>query len=257
VRDLVAVHRALLAHLGVARLHAAVGGSLGGMQVLQWALDRPEEIERAVLVCASARLNAQNIALSAVARAAIMSDPDFRGGDYLDGPLRPRHGLALAREIGHITYLSVDSMQRKFDRDRRGGTGAPMTMGSDFEVEHYLDHQGQSFLERFDSLSYLYLTRLMDYFDPFAEPEQRQGRVTTSFLAISFDSDWRFGSEHSRHLVAELQERGVQARHVEISSPWGHDSFLLEDARYHRLIVEALFADPVAPSSSRLRADTI
>jgi homoserine O-acetyltransferase len=257
MRDLVAVHRALLAHLGVARLHAAVGGSLGGMQVLQWALDRPEEIERAVLVCASSRLNAQNIALSAVARAAIMSDPDFRGGDYLDGPLRPRHGLALARKIGHITYLSVDSMQRKFDRARRGGAGAAMTMGSDFEVEHYLDHQGESFLERFDALSYLYLTRLMDYFDPFAEPEQRQGRVTTRFLAISFDSDWRFGSEHSRHLVEELNGRGVQARHVEISSPWGHDSFLLEGERYHRLLAEALLADPVAPADGRLRADAI
>jgi homoserine O-acetyltransferase/O-succinyltransferase len=257
VRDLVAVHRALLAHLGVARLHAAVGGSLGGMQVLQWALDRPEEVERAVLVCASARLSAQNIALSAVARAAIMSDPDFRGGDYLDGPLRPRHGLSLARKVGHITYLSVESMQRKFDRARRGGEGAPMTMGSDFEVEHYLEHQGESFLERFDALSYLYLTRLMDYFDPFAEPEPRPGRVSTRFLAISFDSDWRFGSEHSRHLVAELQQRGAPARHVEISSPWGHDSFLLEDESYHRLLAEALLADPPAPVAPRLRADAI
>jgi homoserine O-acetyltransferase/O-succinyltransferase len=240
VRDLVAVHRALLRHLGVARLRAAVGGSLGGMQALQWALDYPEEIERAVLICASARLNAQNIALSAVARAAIMSDPDFQDGDYLDGEGRPRRGLAVARKVGHITYLSEESMRRKFDRARRNGPRAAMTMSSDFEVEHYLDHQGESFVARFDALTYLYLTRLMDYFDPFAEPELELGRVSTRFLAISFDSDWRFGSEHSRHLVDALSAGGVDARHVEVSSPWGHDSFLLTGEAYHRLVAQAL-----------------
>jgi homoserine O-acetyltransferase/O-succinyltransferase len=240
VRDLVAVHRALLGHLGVTHLHAAVGGSLGGMQALQWALDHPDEVERAVLVCVSARLNAQNIALTAVARAAIMSDPDFQDGDYLDGPRRPRRGLSVARKLGHITYLSIESMRRKFDRERRGGPVAPMTMSSDFEVEHYLDHQGESFVERFDALSYLYLTRLMDYFDPFAEPELDLGAVNTRFLAISFDSDWRFGSEHSRHIVEVLRAGGVDARHVEVSSPWGHDSFLLENEDYYRLVARAL-----------------
>jgi homoserine O-acetyltransferase/O-succinyltransferase len=240
VRDLVAVHRALLAHLGIRRLHAAVGGSLGGMQALQWALDRPEEVERAVLICVSARLNAQNIALTAVARAAIMSDPDFQYGDYRDGPRRPRRGLSVARKIGHITYLSIESMRRKFDRQRRDGGEAPMTMSSDFEVEHYLDHQGDSFVERFDALSYLYLTRLMDYFEPFAEPDLDLARVSTRFLAISFDSDWRFGSEHSRYIVDALRAGGVDARHVEVSSPWGHDSFLLENETYHRLVSQAL-----------------
>jgi len=253
VRDLVAVHRALLGHLGIARLHAAIGGSLGGMQVLQWALDQPEEIERAVLICASARLNAQNIALTAVARGAIMSDPDFQDGDYLTGPRRPRLGLALARKVGHITYLSEESMRRKFDRARRGGSGAPMTMSSDFEVEHYLDHQGESFVERFDALTYLYLTRLMDYFDPFSEPDLELGRVSTRFLAISFDSDWRFGSEHSRHLVDALRAGGVDARHVEVSSPWGHDSFLLEDEAYHRLVAQALCEEVGPRAASRLR----
>ena len=240
VRDLVSVHRALLGHLGISRLHAAVGGSLGGMQALQWALDHPAEVERAVLVCVSARLNAQNIALTAVARAAIMSDPDFQGGDYLDGPRRPRRGLSVARRIGHITYLSTESMRRKFDRRRRNGQDAPMTMSSDFEVEHYLDHQGASFAEHFDALTYLYLTRLMDYFDPFAEPGLDLEAVSTRFLAISFDSDWRFGSEHSRHIVDVLRGGGVDARHVEVSSPWGHDSFLLEDEVYHRLVARAL-----------------
>ncbi len=240
VRDLVAVHRALLAHLGIARLHAAVGGSLGGMQALQWSLDHPDEVERAVLVCVSARLNAQNIALTAVARAAIMNDPDFQNGDYLDGPRRPDNGLSLARKLGHITYLSVESMRRKFDRARRGAPGEPMTFASDFEVEHYLDHQGESFVERFDALSYIYLTRAMDYFDPFSQPELDLGRVGTKFLAISFDSDWRFGSEHSRYIHDSLRARGVDARHVELSSPWGHDSFLLAGEEYHRVVARAL-----------------
>jgi homoserine O-acetyltransferase len=242
VRDLVAVHRALLAHLGIRRLHAVVGGSLGGMQALQWALDCPEEVERAVLVCVSARLNAQNIALTAVARAAIMDDPDFQDGDYLDGPRRPENGLSLARKLGHITYLSVESMRRKFDRARRDGPGEPMTLASDFEVEHYLDHQGKIFVERFDALSYIYLTRAMDYFDPFAQAELDLARASTRFLAISFDSDWRFGSEHSRYIRDALYAGGVDVQHVELSSPWGHDSFLLAGEEYHRLVADALRA---------------
>jgi homoserine O-acetyltransferase len=245
VRDLVTVHRALLARLGISRLHAAIGGSLGGMQALQWALDHPRELARAILVCASARLGAQNIALSAIARSAITSDPDFDGGDYLDGPRRPARGLALARKLGHVTYLSQESMRRKFDRARRAGAGAPMTLDVDFEVEHYLEHQGEIFVERFDALSYLYLTRVMDYFEPFADPQLDLARVQTSFLAISFDSDWRFGSEHSRFIVEQLRAGGAAARHVELASPWGHDSFLLDGAEYHRLVAEALDA-PVA-----------
>jgi homoserine O-acetyltransferase len=244
VRDLVTVHRALLRHLGITRLHAAIGGSLGGMQALQWALDQPEQVERAVLVCASARLSAQNIALTAVTRAAIMGDPDFQNGDYLDGPRRPRLGLSVARRVGHITYLSAESMRRKFDRARREGPRAPMSFSSDFEVEHYLDHQGDSFLERFDALSYLYLTRLMDYFEPFAEqPPPALERVSTRVLAISFDTDWRFGAEHSRQIVDSLRAGGVEARHVDVASPWGHDSFLLDGEEYHRLVAEAL-AEP-------------
>jgi homoserine O-acetyltransferase len=240
VRDLVSVHRALLAHLGIARLRAAVGGSLGGMQALQWALDYPEEIDSAVLVCVSARLNAQNIALTAVARAAIMSDPDFQNGDYPNGPRRPDSGLSLARKLGHITYLSVESMRRKFDRARRGAPDEPMSLASDFEVEHYLDHQGETFVERFDALSYLYLTRAMDYFDPFAQADLDLARLSTRFLAISFDSDWRFGSEHSRYIRDALRAGGVDATHVELSSPWGHDSFLLAGEEYHRVVADAL-----------------
>ena len=161
VRDLVSVHRALLRELGVERLHAAIGGSLGGMQALQWALDQPHEVERAVMICASAKLTAQNIGFSKAARAAISRD----GHD----------GMAFARMMAHITYLSEQGMELKFGRERRAA--GPMTMASDFEVEHYLDHQAEIFLERFDPLTYLYLSRVMDYFDPFAERPARAGHA--------------------------------------------------------------------------------
>jgi homoserine O-acetyltransferase/O-succinyltransferase len=223
MRDLVAAHRAVLAHLGVARVHAAIGGSLGGMQVLQWSLDHPREIERAVLICASARLTAQNIAFSAVARAAILAGDD------------PTQGMAMARRMAHITYLSEESMALKFDRARRD-PGAPMTLRSDFEVEHYLDYQAAIFLARFDPHTYLYLSRVMDYFEPFADEIPPTPRPDTRYLLVSFDSDWRFGTAHSEHIAAELAARGVELSHHELRSPWGHDSFLMDVPGYQELV---------------------
>jgi homoserine O-acetyltransferase len=215
VRDLSEVHRALLRELGIGRLYAAVGGSLGGMQILQWALDHPDEIERAVLVCASARLSAQNIAFSKVARHAIVT-----------------HGaMDVARMMAHITYLSEAGMDLKFDRARRAS--GPMMLGSDYEVEHYLDHQAEIFLARFDPNTYLYLSRVMDYYEPFAEDPPAPA---TRFLLVSFDSDWRFGTEHSRHIEAELLARGAAVERHEVASPWGHDSFLMDVPAYHALV---------------------
>ena len=228
VRDLNTVQRALLRRLGVERLHAAIGGSLGGMQALQWALDAPEELDRAGVICASARLSAQNIGFSAVARAAILSDPQFAEG--------APNGLAIARMMAHITYLSEEGMRRKFDRARRAP--GPMTFASDFEVEHYLDHQAEIFLARFEPLTYLYLSRTMDYFEPFAEEIPR--RPTTDVLLVSFDTDWRFGTAHSRHIARELRALGADPEHVEIASPWGHDSFLMEIPAYHEAIARWL-----------------
>jgi homoserine O-acetyltransferase/O-succinyltransferase len=220
VRDLVEVHRALLRELGVSRVHAAIGGSLGGMQALQWALDHPHELERAVMVCASARLSAQNLAFSKVARTAIV-----------------RHGgMDVSRMLAHITYLSERGMELKFDRVRRAA--GPMTMASDFEVEHYLDHQAEIFLARFDPLTYLYLSRVMDYFEPFAEPPGET--PSTRFLAISFDSDWRFSPAHSAHIADELRKRGADVRHVDVASPWGHDSFRMDVPEYHAHVREFL-----------------
>ena len=251
VRDLTRVHRRLLAHLGIRRVAVAIGGSLGGMQALQWALDHPSEVRRAALICASARLTAQNIAFSAVARAAIMEDPEFAGGRYLEHSRSPRVGLATARKLAHITYLSEESMRRKFARARRDG-GPGMTLATDFEVEHYLEHQGNSFLRRFDALSYLYLTRVMDYFDPLADPRLDLASVNTRFLLISFDTDWRFATKHSLHLARELRAGGVDVEHFEVRSPWGHDSFLLEVPEYHRRV--AAFVDGAAGGARRAPA---
>jgi homoserine O-acetyltransferase len=228
VRDLAEVHRALLRSLGIERLHGAIGGSLGGMQILQWALDHPSEIEHAILVCATARLSAQNIAFSKVARHAILAH------DAMD----------IARMMAHITYLSEEGMARKFDRARRAP--GPMTLRSDYEVEHYLDHQAEIFLARFDPLTYLYMSRVMDYFEPFAEGYARA--PDTRFLVISFSSDWRFGTEHSRHIEAELAARGVAVRREEVASPWGHDSFLMDVPEYHALVRGFLYQD-AAPAA--------
>lgn len=239
VRDLVTVHRALLAELGIERLLAAVGGSLGGMQVLQWTLDHPGEIDGALVIAASGRLSAQNIAFSAVAREAIMRDPDFDGGDYYDSEGRPDRGLGLARMIGHITYLSEESMREKFGRRIQDAEMPRFGFDVDFQVESYLHYQGQSFVERFDANTYLYLGRVMDYFDPFRDPVKVQQRVEagdTSYLVLSFDSDWRFSTAHSREIAAELRLAGAPVTLREISSSHGHDSFLFAIPDYHETV---------------------
>jgi homoserine O-acetyltransferase/O-succinyltransferase len=236
--DFVTVHRALLAHLGVDRVMAAVGGSLGGMQVLQWATEHPEQIEHAVMIAASARLSAQNIAFSAVAREAIMRDPDFQDGHYFQTDRRPEIGLAIARMMAHITYLSDEAMTEKFGRRLQEGEEPGLRFGVDFQVASYLAHQGQTFLNRFDAMSYLYLTRVMDYYDPFADPRavRRIAAGGTHFLVVSFDSDWRFSTAHSREIVRTLEQASVPVSFREIRSPWGHDSFLLQPSGYHETI---------------------
>lgn len=241
VRDLNTVHRRLLEKLEIERLHAALGGSLGGMQALQWAIDYPLAMERCAAICASAELSAMNIAFSTVAREAIMRDPDFQGGRYHESGRGPNIGLAVARMMAHITYLSEESFAHKFGRARRI-EGTEPGLGPDFEVEHYLHHQGASFLSRFDALTYLYLTRTMDYFTPFEEQgigEKLRGNPT-EFLAISFSSDWRFAAPHSERIVSELKARQLNASHAEVESPWGHDSFLLDVPEYHAALAQFL-----------------
>lgn len=246
VADLVRVHRALVAHLGIRRVMAVVGGSLGGMQALQWMLDAPEEVGASVVVCASARLSAQNIAFSAVARQAIMADPAFHDGDYASTEERPDRGLALARMIAHITYLSEESMRQRFGRRIQDQEEPRFGFDVDFQVESYLRHQGQSFLRRFDANSYLYLTRVMDYFDAFGDTAwvgerlERARRAGTRALVVSFDTDWRFDTAHSREIVRTLSAAHLPVTFREISSPHGHDSFLLVVPEYHRTMATFL-----------------
>ena len=237
-RDLVTVHRALVAHLGISRLLAVIGGSLGGMQVLQWGLDHPDEVANALVIAASSRLTAQNIAFSAVARRAIMSDPHFAAGGYAAAGVNPDVGLSIARMMAHITYLSEDALTEKFGRQVDPNRLQP-GFGIDFTVESYLAHQGQVFLERFDALSYLYLTRVMDYFDPFADPESLDAVrvVPVNWLVLSFASDWRFGTDHSRRIVRTLERAGQPVSFREIPSTYGHDSFLLAVEPYHATLV--------------------
>ncbi len=237
VPDLVEPQRKLLAHLGITRPAAAIGGSLGGMQILQWVIDHPDELGAGILVCASASLSAQNIAFSAVGRTSIMRDEHFAGGDYYDTGRRPDVGMAVARMAAHITYVSEASLETKFGRTRRGND----TLEADFEVEHYLEHQGKSFLERFDANTYLYLTRVMDHFEPFdAAARARLRSSDTRFLLVSFSTDWRFPTRHSQAILDELRDAGVAAALHEIASPYGHDSFLLPVPAYHDTVRQFL-----------------
>lgn len=232
--DFVTVHLALGHELGVEHWAAVVGGSLGGMQVLEWSLRYPETLDRAVVIAASSRLTAQNIGFSAVGRQAILRDPASP----------PDSGLATARMMAHITYLSEDAFEEKFGRtfQQEHSVGG---FGVDFAVESYLQYQGNKFLTRFDALSYLYLTRVMDYFDPFSRHESLAAvqACPVRYLVVSFDSDWRFSTAHSRRIVRELEQARLPVTFREISSVWGHDSFLLDIPEYHDTIRAFLGAD--------------
>ena len=232
--DFVSVHRALLAHLGVRRLLVALGGSLGGMQVLQWSLTHPGDMANAAIIAASSRLTAQNIAFSAVARRAIMADRQFKDGQYAAAGTSPAVGLSIARMMAHITYMSEDAFTEKFGRSPQNAT-SQRGFGIDFAVESYLDHQGTTFLERFDALSYLYLTRVMDYFDPFARGDALSllRSHPVNHLVVSFDTDWRFSTEHSLRILRHLEGARQPVTFRELKSAYGHDSFLLDDPTYH------------------------
>jgi homoserine O-acetyltransferase/O-succinyltransferase len=231
IADMVRAQAMLLDHLGIDSLLAVVGGSMGGMQVLQWAKDYPERVHSAVCIAAAARHSAQNIALHEVGRQAIMADPEWRDGDYARQGVRPEKGLAVARMAAHITYLSEAALQRKFGRELQRD-GLSWGFEADFQVESYLRHQGARFVERFDANSYLYITRAMDYFDlaggrPLAEAFQRARDVR--FCVLSFTSDWLYPTAESRDIVRALNAAGARVSFVEIQSDKGHDAFLLDE----------------------------
>jgi len=218
---------------------AVIGGSLGGMSAMQLALDAPERVRHAIVVAASARLTAQNIAFNDVARQAILTDPDFHDGDYYSHGTHPRRGLRLARMLGHITYLSDDSMASKFGRELRNGSLA-FNYDVEFQIESYLHHQGDKFADLFDANTYLLMTKALDYFDPAQDYDGNLSaafaRAQADFLVLSFTSDWRFSPERSRDIVKALLDNKLNVSYAEIPSSYGHDSFLMQDDYYHQLI---------------------
>ncbi len=240
VEDWVQAQARVADRLGVKTFAAVMGGSLGGMQALSWAMTLPERVAHCVVVASTPRLSAQNIAFNEVARRAIITDPEFHGGDYYAHGVVPRNGLSVARMVGHITYLSDDDMAEKFGRTQRApaaGGAYHYGYGVEFEVESYLRYQGEKFSKYFDANTYLLITRALDYFDPAREAEGDLARAlqpaVADFLLVSFTTDWRFSPARSREIVRALLQNGQPATYAEIDAPHGHDAFLLDDARYH------------------------
>jgi homoserine O-acetyltransferase len=247
VEDWVATQARLADHLGIRRFAAVMGGSLGAMQALQWTISFPERVRHALVIACAPNLSAQNIAFNEVARQAIITDPDFHGGHYYEHNTRPTRGLRVARMVGHITYLSDDEMAAKFGRQLKNGK-LSYSFDTEFEIESYLRHQGRKFSEYFDANTYLRITKVLDYFDPALE---HGGNLTkalaparANFLVVSFTTDWRFSPQRSREIVKALLDNRLGVTYAEIDAPHGHDAFLLDDARYHRLI--AAYFDRIA-----------
>lgn len=237
IHDMVQAQKHLIDHLGIKRLLSLVGGSVGGMQVLRWCVDYPEMVLSAIPMATTTRHSAQAIAFNEVARQAIMADPAWNHGDYYGGP-GPTHGLAVARMIGHVTYLSDEAMREKFGR-RLHRSALSFNFGGDFQVESYLHHQGQKFVSRFDANSLLYITKAADYFDLEREGHNllvNDELGTVSFLVISFTSDWLYPTYQSRYIVSALKKNGSDVSSCDIDVQWGHDTFLLPNKRLDGLV---------------------
>ena len=239
VDDWVQVQATLADRLGIDAWATVIGGSLGGMQALQWTIDQPSRIRHALVIAAAPKLTAQNIAFNDVARQAILTDPDFHGGHFYEHGVRPLRGLRLARMLGHITYLSDDQMAEKFGRTMRN-EGYSFGYEIEFEIESYLRAQGDRFAGIFDANTYLLMTKALDYFDPAHHCEGDLARAlapaTAKFLVVSFTTDWRFAPSRSREIVFALLKNQQEVSYAEINSAFGHDSFLKEDAQYHALL---------------------
>ena len=244
IADMVRAQKLLVEHLGISQLFAVIGGSMGGMQVLEWAATYPDSVFAAVPLAAAARHSAQNIAFGEVGRRAIMADPDWCGGDYVRQGLRPERGLAVARMAAHITYLSETALQRKFGRNLQDRSGFTYGFDADFQVESYLRYQGNAFVERFDANSYLYITRAMDYFDLAREHGGvlsraflPNGKTTpVRFCVISFSSDWLFPTAVSREIVHSLNAVAANVSFVEVTTDKGHDAFLLDEPELFQVL---------------------
>lgn len=244
VEDWVDSQLRLITRLGITKLAAVMGGSLGGMQALCWSIRYPDKLGHAIVIAAAPNLSAQNIAFNEVARQAILSDPDFHGGGFTREHTLPVRGLTVARMIGHITYISDDQMEQKFGRDLRAGLG--FSFGPEFQIESYLRYQGEKFSKYYDANTYLRVTKALDYFDPARDFADRGGlsaalaNATANFLVISFTTDWRFSPARSREIVKALLDTKKTVSYAEIEAPHGHDAFLLDAPNYHA-VVKAYF----------------
>ncbi|EGF31334.1 Homoserine O-acetyltransferase [Oxalobacteraceae bacterium IMCC9480] len=239
VEDWVQAQARLADALGIVQFAAVMGGSLGGMQALAWSLLFPQRLRHCVVVASTPKLSAQNIAFNDVARQAILTDPDFHGGDFYAHGVVPKNGLRVARMVGHITYLSDDDMAEKFGRDLRSGE-YQFGFGVDFEIESYLRYQGDKFAQYFDANTYLLITKALDYFDPAraygGDLTKALAKTSAEFLLVSFQTDWRFAPERSREMVQALVNNRRRVTYAEIDAPHGHDAFLQEDARYMNVV---------------------
>jgi homoserine O-acetyltransferase len=237
IRDMVRAQKLLIDHLGISQLYAVVGGSMGGMQVLQWTVTYPDLMRKAVVIAASGYSTPQQIAFNEVGRKAIISDPNWNNGDYY-GKALPAHGLALARMVGHITYLSNESMHERFGRALQGKDRIGFDFSTDFKVESYLHHQGDTFTRRFDANSYLYITKAIDYFDLTKDGSLSTGLsgVKAAFLVISVSSDWLYPPYQSQEIVSALAANEAEVHYCEIRSNYGHDAFLLESGQLNYIM---------------------
>jgi homoserine O-acetyltransferase len=240
IGDMVEAQKVLMDHLGVKKLMAVVGGSIGGMQVLEWCIRYPEMVASAIPLASTTKHSALAIAFNEVARQAIMADPNWNGGEYYFGP-KPDMGLAVARMIGHITYLSDESMRLKFGRRLQDKSDFSFNFDADFQVESYLRYQGKKFVERFDANSFLYITKAGDYYD--LEKQHGDGsevkafsKMAAAFLVVSFTSDWLYPTYQSRAMVKAMKKNGLDVSFCEIEAEWGHDAFLLPNARLTAVI---------------------
>jgi homoserine O-acetyltransferase len=243
VEDWVNAQARLADRLGITQFACVMGGSLGGMQALAWSMMYPDRLRHCAVIASTPKLSAQNIAFNDVARQAILSDPDYRGGDFYADKVVPKNGLRVARMVGHITYLSNDDMAEKFGRKLRNAAETDeykFDFGIDFEIESYLRYQGDKFSEYFDANTYLLITKALDYFDPArafgGDLTKALSQTKAKFLVISFTTDWRFSPERSREIVEALVSNRRQVAYAEIDAPHGHDAFLLEDKRYMNIV---------------------
>jgi homoserine O-acetyltransferase len=252
VEDWVQAQARLADALNIQRFAAVMGGSLGGMQALQWAIAYPDRVAHAVVIASTPRLSAQNIAFNEVARRAIVTDPEFHGGDYYAHQTVPKRGLSVARMVGHITYLSDDDMAQKFGRALRGSDDYRYGFDVEFEIESYLRYQGEKFSTYFDANTYLLITRALDYFDPArrtgGDLATALAQVTSKFCLVSFTTDWRFPPERTREIVSALMKNKAELAYAEIDAPHGHDAFLMTDPKYHGFVRE--YFDRIAKTLS-------